>query len=96
MNREDMRRELKKILKTGKVYFGVKQARKAMEKGEVKLLVVASNCPEKSEIQEWNVPKIMFDGDGIELGAMCGKPFNISVLTIVDEGEGRLLRMVKE
>ena len=95
MNREDMRRELKKILKTGKVYFGVKQARKAMENGEVKLLIVASNCPEKEELREWDVPKIMFDGDGIELGAMCGKPFNVSVLTIVEEGEGRLLRMVK-
>jgi large subunit ribosomal protein L30e len=95
MNREDIRRELKKILKTGKVYFGVKQAKKAIEKGEVKLIIVANNCPEKEEIESWDVPKIMFDGDGIELGAFCGKPFNVSVLTIVDEGEGKLLKMVK-
>ncbi len=95
MNREDIRKELKKILSTGKVYYGIKQARKAVEKGEAKLVIVADNCPDKSEIQQWNIPKIMFDGDGIELGALCGKPFNISVLTIVEEGEGKLLRMVK-
>jgi len=95
MNREDIRRELKKILKTGKVYFGVKQAKKALSRGEVKLVIVANNCPEKSEIEGWDVPKIMFDGDGLELGAFCGKPFNVSVLTIVDEGEGKLLKMVK-
>ncbi|OYT59763.1 50S ribosomal protein L30e [Euryarchaeota archaeon ex4484_178] len=95
MNREEIRRELKKILKTGKVYFGVKQARKAFQKEETKLLIIASNCPEKSEMESWDVPKIMFDGDGLELGAFCGKPFNVSVLTIVDEGEGKLLKMVK-
>ena len=95
MNREDIRKELKKILNTGKVYYGIKQARKAIEKGEAKLIIVADNCPEKEEVQNWSIPKIMFDGDGIELGALCGKPFNVSVLTIVDEGEGKLLRMVK-
>jgi len=95
MNREEIRRELKKILKTGKVYFGIKQARKALNKGEAKLLIVADNCPEKKEIENWDIPKIMFDGDGLELGAFCGKPFNVSVLTIVDEGEGKLLKMVK-
>ncbi len=95
MNREEIRRELKKILKTGKVYFGIKQARKALNKGEAKLLIVADNCPEKKEIENWDIPRIMFDGDGLELGAFCGKPFNVSVLTIVDEGEGKLLKMVK-
>ncbi|AGB05255.1 ribosomal protein L30E [Aciduliprofundum sp. MAR08-339] len=95
MNREDIRKELKKVLATGKVYFGIKQARKAVKNGEAKLLIVADNCPEKKEVEEWNIPKIMFDGDGFELGAFCGKPFNVSVLTIVDEGEGKLLKMVK-
>lgn len=95
MNREDIRKELKKVLTTGKVYFGIKQARKAIKNGEAKLVIVADNCPEKKEVEEWSIPKIMFDGDGFELGAFCGKPFNVSVLTIVDEGEGRLLRMVK-
>ncbi len=95
MNREDIRKEIKKILDSGKVYYGIKQARKAVEKGEAKLLIVADNCPEKEEVQSWNIPKIIFDGDGIELGALCGKPFNVSVLTIVDEGEGKLLHMVK-
>jgi len=95
MNREDIRKELKKILNTGKVYYGIKQARKAIEKGEAKLIIVADNCPEKEEVQKWNIPKIMFDGDGMELGALCGKPFNVSVLTIVEEGESKLLRMVE-
>ncbi len=95
VSRDVISKEMKKILKTGKVYFGLKQAKKAMEKGEAKLIIVADNCPEKKEVEKWNITKIMFDGDGMELGALCGKPFNISVLTIVDEGEGSLSKMVK-
>ena len=95
MDRETLIKELKKVLNSGKVLFGVKQAKKALNKGDAKLVIVANNCPERNEIQEWNVAKIFFDGDSVELGASCGKPFSISVLTIIDEGESNLLKMVK-
>lgn len=93
MEKEIVARELKKIMKSGKVYLGIKQARKAIEKGEAKLLIVASNA---LEVPKADVPVLKFDGDGFELGAMCGKPFSVSIVTVISEGESKILGMVKE
>ncbi len=93
MDRETLAKELKKVINSGKMYFGMKQAKKAIKKGEAKVIIVASNAP--NAIDAENVPIIKFDGDGFELGALCGKPFSISVVTVVSEGEARLSSMVK-
>ncbi len=92
MNRDTLAKELKKIIKTGKIYIGIKQAKKAIAKGEAKLLIVATNAPESIS---GDVPQVQFDGDGFELGALCGKPFSVSVVTVVSEGESKLSAMVK-
>ncbi len=92
MEKEVIARELKKIMNTGKVYLGLKQAKKAIKKGEAKLIILANNAP---EIPGGNVPVLKFDGDGFELGALCGKPFSVAAVTVVSEGESKLLRMVK-
>ncbi len=94
MDKETVGKELKKIISTGKVYFGLKQAKKSTKRGEVKVLIIAENCPEKFE--EVDIPKITFEGDGFELGALCGKPFNVSVVSVIDAGESALPKMVKE
>ncbi len=95
MEKDILAKELKKILNSGKVYFGIKQAKKAIKRGEAKLIIYAKNFPEINEIEKWELPKIAFDGDGMELGAYCGKPFSVAVVTIVDEGESNILKMVK-
>ncbi|MCD6275892.1 MAG: 50S ribosomal protein L30e [Thermoplasmata archaeon] len=95
MEKDILAKELKKILNSGKVYFGIKQAKKAIKRGEAKLIIYAKNFPERNEIEKWELPKIAFDGDGMELGAYCGKPFSVAVVTIVDEGESNILKMVK-
>jgi len=92
MNRDTLAKELKKIIKTGKIYLGLKQAKKAIAKGEAKLLIVATNAPKELNTE---VPQVKFDGDGFELGALCGKPFSVSVVTVVSEGESKLSAMVK-
>ena len=93
MEKEIIARELKKIMKSGKVYLGMKQAKKAIEKGEAKLIIVASNAPEALSA---DVPILKFDGDGFELGALCGKPFSVSAVTVISEGESKIIGMVKE
>ncbi|RLF49382.1 MAG: 50S ribosomal protein L30e [Thermoplasmata archaeon] len=85
----DIGRELKIAINTGKVYFGVSQAKKAVRKGEAKLVIVAKNCPEKiSGARVYEYP-----GTNVELGTVCGKPFPISAVTIVNEGESKILRL---
>ncbi len=92
MKKEVLAKEMKNVIKTGKVYLGLKQAKKAIKKGEAKLLIVANNAP---EIPEANVPIIKLDGDGFDLGTLCGKPFSVAVVTVISEGESKLSAMVK-
>ncbi|NPA75397.1 MAG: 50S ribosomal protein L30e [Euryarchaeota archaeon] len=92
MKREVLAKEMKKIMKTGKIYLGMRQAERAIKNGEAKLLIVANNAP---EVPEASVPIIKLDGDGFELGALCGKPFSVAIVTVVSEGEGKLSSMVK-
>ena len=83
----DINRLLRVVISTGKVYFGLDQAYKAIEKGEAKLVIVSNNCPEDIE----GAKTYQFEGTNVELGAACGKPFPISAVTIVSEGESEII-----
>jgi len=87
----DMARALKTAATTGDVRFGLAETKKSLKKGEAKLVVVASNCPQK-EIRSGAASKvIVFSGTNVELGSACGKPFPISALAIINPGESNIL-----
>jgi large subunit ribosomal protein L30e len=85
--------KLKKTMTTGHVVLGFIGTKKAMGKGDVKLVVVSQDCPYKNEIMDLvgETPVHMFPGKGFELGAACGKPFAVSVLSVLDEGKSDIL-----
>jgi len=87
----DILSALKSVVSTGKVMYGADQARKALKGGKAKMLVVAANCPDQEIMAEKGVRILKFEGSGIDLGAACGKPFNVSVLTILDPGESAIM-----
>jgi large subunit ribosomal protein L30e len=87
----DILSALKSAVTTGKVLYGADQARKALKGGTAKMLVVAANCPDQGLVAGTGVRVLMFEGSGIDLGAACGKPFNVSVLTILDPGESAIM-----
>lgn len=82
---EDM---IKKAVKKKAVFMGSKEAIDAVLKKEADQVVVAFNCPRKyreeaehlAEIAEIEVKE--FSGSGVELGAVCGKPFSVSMLAM--------------
>ncbi len=87
----DIARALKTAATTGDVRFGLTETRKALKQGEVKLVVVSTNCP-TSEVSSGKSPRVLvFEGTNIELGSACGKPFPISALAIVNPGESNIL-----
>ncbi len=94
----NIERSLKLLVESGKVYFGVDQAKKAAKTKEAKMIVVSKNCPEEafSGKKYKNVPVYHFKGTSTELGAACGKPFAISALTVIDAGESDILDAGKE
>jgi len=88
-------------VKTGKVSLGAKNTVKNAKLGKSKLVIVASNCPKKvrEDIEYYcqlsKVPLLVYDGSSINLGAVCGKPFTVSALSIRDPGESDVLKIVR-
>ncbi len=90
----DLTNELRRAVSTGKVYFGAEQARYAIGQKEAKLIIVASSpAPgtENDPVLSKFAKRFNFPGNNMELGAACGKPFSVSVLTVVQEGSSRIL-----
>lgn len=87
----DIARALKTATATGDVRIGLAETKKALKKGEAKLIVVSTNCP-SSEVSSGSSPRVLvFQGTNVELGSACGKPFSISALAIVNPGESNIL-----
>lgn len=98
----DVSKEIRRAVDTGKVSFGFKSAEKILSHKNPKLIVISKSIPklhsEKimhySDVSE--VPYYFFEGTAHDLGAVCGKPFVVSVLTIEDEGKSKALSLAKK
>jgi len=84
------------VMKSGNVIIGSRRTLKALKKGEVKLVVLASNCPDevKKAVAEYGVKIVEFPGMGVDLGTLCGKPFSVAALAILDEKSAEMFTEV--
>ncbi len=87
----DIERNLKIAIDTGKVLFGIKEAEKAIKNKTAKAVILASNCPNLYLKKQPFVKILQFSGDNVALGAVCGKPFSISAVVIVDPGDSNVI-----
>lgn len=95
----DIQRSLRTAVGTGNVLIGADQTQRAVDNGEAKLVILASNSPAGEAIRaaasKSNVPVHDYNGMGTQLGPACGKPFAISALAVVDAGESDILALTK-
>ena len=81
--------DIVKNIKTGKLLIGSKQTIKALRKGEITKVFLASNCPEMivddlthyCDLASVAVEKLNVACD--ELGTVCKKPFLVSVIGLL-------------
>ena len=94
----DNTKEIRRAVDTGKVAFGYKQCRKEMLKGNGEVVIIAQSMPTNEKEALKHLAEIekkkVFDyaGTGHELGAVCGKPFVISSMVVLEAGKS----LVKE
>jgi len=87
-------------IKTGKVTLGANSSIESLKKGRSKLIVLAVNCPVniRQEVEYYaklaNVPLVIFPGTSWDLGAVCGRPHMVAVLSILDPGDSDILKAV--
>ena len=95
----DVQRSLRTVIATGKVLIGADQTAKAVEKGQAKLVILATNAPNGDALRaaaaKKRVPVYAFEGMGTQLGPACGKPFAISAIAVLDAGTSDVLQLAK-
>ena len=95
----DLNREIRQAVTTGKVILGSDKSLKALKLGHAKLVILALNCPEvvRADVEHYaklaSVPIHVYHGDSTELGLACGKPFLISIMTVLDPGSSNVLNI---
>ncbi|MEM3364873.1 MAG: 50S ribosomal protein L30e [Candidatus Methanomethyliaceae archaeon] len=94
----DLSKELKVAISTGKVEVGYKVSLKALNRKKAKLIVMASNTPEDlssriKQIAGTEVPLYIFPGSSWDLGGVCGKPYPVTTIAIIDPGESSILQL---
>jgi len=87
----DIERSIKMALETGKVLYGQNQAERACKEGKAKLVIKARNAPGNPDLGSVEVKA--FEGSGMELGSVCGKPFSVAYLTVLEPGRSDILRI---
>lgn len=98
----DVNKAITTTAKTGKIQFGATTALKNAKAKKAKLILLASNCPPrlKENIEYYcklsEIPVSIFKGESTDLGALCGKPFDVSALTIKEPGDSNILKITEE
>jgi len=89
----DISKALKAAISTGKVEFGLVQTEKAVKSGKAQMIVVSDNCPDAALAACKKVKVHVYDGNNMELGAICGKPYSVSALAVIDKGTSNILTL---
>jgi len=102
MAKIDANREIRRAVDTGSVKFGFQESEKNVLKGNAELIILSSNAPKPSRerIEQLcavaKIPFVGFNGNSVELGSVCGKPFIVSCLCIEKAGKSKVLELAKE
>lgn len=95
----NVEKAIRTTVDTGKVIFGERETLRAVRNKEIRLVILATNCPNglKDDLKHYaklsGVYVYEFAGPSLELGAVCGKPFVISMLGVVDAGDSDIFEL---
>ena len=98
----EIEKALKTVFKTGKMVVGSKKALNLTKTGKAKMVILSSNCPITIKNSIRNLAQISKTSvypsslSSYELGRICNKPFNISVIAIRDEGDSAVLKLAEK
>jgi large subunit ribosomal protein L30e len=95
----DIGKTLKTTVKKGKIKIGSKETKASIKNGEVKLIVIAKNCPISLELKKISkkqkIPVYDFNSNSIDLGYALGKSYGVSVFAVLDDGGSNIMQLIK-
>lgn len=97
----DVDMNIRVTYKTGKVIYGKNNVLKYLRNASFKMIIIANNCPTELVNQLNHYISLMKDklyiyrykGSSWDLGLTCAKPYMISVIGILNEGDSEILSL---
>ena len=97
----DVDTNIKVAMNTGKFMYGKKQVFRYLRNESFKMIIIASNCPTELEKQLNYYISLVKDktyihrykGYSWDLGLACAKPYMISIIGVIQEGDSDLLTL---
>lgn len=80
-----------KSLRSGNVVLGAKRVAKSQK--EAKLVIYSNDCPAPKLPSKTKTYHL--DMTSRELGRLCKKPFSVSALAIIDEGDSDIMGLLE-
>ncbi|MFA6065481.1 MAG: 50S ribosomal protein L30e [archaeon] len=93
----DLNKEIRRAVDTGKVIFGYDQSQKKLLSGEGELLIVCKNMQKNDKETIKQIANVEskkyyeYPENGLVLGSVCGKPFVVSALLVLDAGKSKVM-----
>ena len=97
----DINTAIKRVMKTGKVEIGSRSSLNSIKNGEAKLVIISLDCPRniRNDVMHYSkiseIPVLEYKGTSLELGEVCGKPFMIANLIVLDPGTIKISELLK-
>jgi large subunit ribosomal protein L30e len=94
---KDLKQKVGSAVKTGKLVLGSKNVIRLLLNGTAKLVILSDNCPKGTKERIIYYCKLsgvscrIANVNGLELGAACRKPFNVSALAVLEQGDSKIL-----
>jgi large subunit ribosomal protein L30e len=100
----DIDNNIKVAYKTGKIIYGKKQVLKQVRNNPFKMIIIANNCPKELEVQLNYYNTLLqnkfflyrYKGSSWDLGLAFAKPYMISAIGVISEGDSDLLSLMKK
>ncbi|MHA2002154.1 MAG: 50S ribosomal protein L30e [Promethearchaeota archaeon] len=100
----DENKEINVVVKSGKYRLGVRTVQRELSMGDLKLIILARNAPHDvvDQITLLNncldspVPIHITNNSSWDLGAVVGKPFWVSIIGVIEEGDSSILKVVEQ
>ncbi len=99
-----LNRNLRILVKTGKIIMGEKNVLRSLRTGQIKLLIMADNLPvpyknellHQISIQNRKVDLFIYPGSSIDLGNQAARPHMVGAIAVEQAGDSKILEVVKE
>lgn len=97
----DLSNDIRLAVDSGSTALGIRSVLKSVKTNKAKLIIAASknkaenisNIKHLAGVSGINFTE--FSGTPVDLGTLCGKPFSVSVLSIIDPGHSKILENFK-